>query len=182
MEREIILLPSLLLASGFECLNTQDIKFLNNYRKHFDKTRHNLEEIFIVTESDYELGGIMNPFNQMAIDHEIYEQVRKGIQTFPYVTRIDLNKIVYSKQVKEIIKSLTKEIVTDFKSDIEINEGIQMAVRNSTFCNQSIELIKSLPIYAKISAFHLCGQGLKLIDAFNHFLTLYLKKKRNRKL
>ncbi|MDG2448958.1 MAG: hypothetical protein P8M34_04955, partial [Saprospiraceae bacterium] len=67
MKRDIILLPSLLLASGFESLNTQDIKFLNNYRKHFDKTKYDLEEIFIVTESDYELGGIMNPFNQMSI-------------------------------------------------------------------------------------------------------------------
>jgi len=176
VKRDIILLPSLLLASGFECLQTQDIKFLNNYRKHFDKTKHNLEEIFIITESDYELGGIMNPFNKFHPDQIIYDQVRQGIQTFPYVTRIDLNRIVYAKKVKELTKQITKEITSELRKNLETNTGIQMAIRNREFCSSSIDNLKTLPVYQKVCSLHMCGYGLKLIDGFNHFLELYLKR------
>ena len=181
MERDIILLPSLLLASGFEFLQTRDIKFLNNYRKHFDKTKNNIEEIFIIAESDYELGGIMNPFNLMQIEPETYEAVKQGIHTFPYVTRIDLYRIIYSKKSKEISRNIIKEILTDFRSSLDSCEGLKMAISKNAFCEESSELLKNNVVYQKLVSLHLCGYGLKLIDTFNFFLAIYFKRKRKKK-
>ena len=178
MKREIILLPSLLLASGFESLNTRDIKFLNNYRKHFDKTKYNLEEIFIVTESDYELGGIMNPYNQMTVPTSLYELCKSKIKAFPYATRLDLKELIYESSVNNIFETLIDEIHNEMNDLLESgNEHIRESISEGKFNVQNLEVFKSFQFYQKSIALHLCGFGDLIIDTFNNILTRYLEKK-----
>lgn len=177
MKREIILLPSLLLASGFESLNTQDIKFLNNYRKHFDKTKFNLEEIFIVTESDYELGGIMNPYNQMNIPEKVYEICKSSIPAFPYATRIDIKEIIYQQSVDALLENLLSEIKSEITQLFEQgNRYVQEAISERKFSLQILESIKTYSFYQKVVALHLCGYGLLISDSFNNILSKYLEE------
>ncbi len=180
MKRDIILLPSLLLASGFESLNTQDIKFLNNYRKHFDKTKYDLEEIFIVTESDYELGGIMNPFNQMSIPNEIYDLCKTSISAFPYATRFDLQELIYRQKVELLFEELLYEITTEMKTLLESgNEFLQEAVVENKFTLQILDSVKVHPFYQKVVALHLCGFGNVIFDSFNKILQKYIADKKD---
>lgn len=172
------MLPSLLLASGFESLNTQDIKFLNNYRKHFDKTKYDLEEIFIVTESDYELGGIMNPFNQMTISNTLYDLCKAEIKAFPYATRLDLREIIYESSVKRIFNGLLNEIFKEITEILEGgNENIRQCISEKTFSVQNLEFFKTFQFYQKSVALHLCGFGDVVIDTFNQILEKYLEER-----
>ena len=177
MKRDIILLPSLLLASGFESLSTQDIKFLNNYRKHFDKTKYNLEEIFIVTESDYELGGIMNPYNQMNIPSKVYDLCKSSIPAFPYATREDIKEIVYKQSVDNLFQGLLSEIFSEITHLFEKGDKfIKEAISEQKFSLQCLESIKVFPFYQKVVALHLCGFGTVISDSFNKMLSQYLEE------
>ena len=175
MKRDIILLPSLLLASGFESLSTQDIKFLNNYRKHFDKTKFNLEEIFIVTESDYELGGIMNPFNQMSIPGEVYDLCKSSIPAFPYATRLDLKELIYQSKINSLFEGLLMEIYSDLSALYdEGNQWILEATTEKKFSLQGLDGLKTHGVYQKTVALHLCGFGNVIFDSFNKVLSRFL--------
>ncbi|MEE9371784.1 MAG: hypothetical protein V3V00_01900 [Saprospiraceae bacterium] len=178
MKREIILLPSLLLASGFECLGTQDIKLLNNYRKHFDMTKFNLEEIFIVTESDYELGGIMNPFNQMSISSTLYNLCKSSIQSFPYVTRLKIKELIYQPSLEDIFMSLKNELFEELAAlQQSSNEPIRESISQGFFNIQNLDLLKTFHFYQKTVALHLCGFGEVINDTFNNILNEYLELK-----
>jgi len=176
VNRDIILLPSLLLASGFECLDTQDVKFLNNYRKHLDKTKFDLEEIFMVTSSDFELGGIMNPFNLMDGTTSMYEECKNHFSSFPYLSRIDIKTKIYQNHLDQILINLINEIVTEI-SDLQKvqNPQILESISENGFNIRDIDQLKEQRLYQKTVSLHLCGYGNIILDAFNKVLKEYMK-------
>lgn len=171
MNREIILLPSLLIASGFECLTTTDVKFLNNYRKHLDRSKYNLDEIFMATPDDFELGGILNPFNEMGSIQSLVHRYCGYFTSYPYLTRNDIKSHVYSFDFNSILTRLKDEAVEELnelqlKENHEVLEGIEA----NKFTVKNLKQLQEERFYHKTLSLHLCGFGDVMLDAFNRIL------------
>jgi hypothetical protein len=177
VNRDIILLPSLLIASGFECLSTREVKFLNNFRKHLDRSKYDLEEIFMVTTSDFELGGIMNPYNEFGNVSQSMIEYRSLFSSYPYLSRLQIKTSIYEKELEEIVTNLEKEIISDFERlQKDHHPLILHSMANSSFTVATVKALQNHLFYQKAIALHLCGIGDILLDTFNYILDKYLKR------
>ena len=148
---------------------------MNNYRKHLDKTKFDLEEILTVTNCDFELGGIMNPFNQIGEGHILYENCKNLFPSFPYISRLDIQSYIYKDSFDQIFNNLQKEIISEISILVTTDSPYLIkSIDAQKFTGNELENLKEFQFYQKTVALHLCGLGDTLLDAFNKILSRFI--------
>lgn len=168
----IILHPAVLIAAGFETITSRQVRFLNAHRLHFHSKLHDLDQTFVASISDFELGGIMNPYGILFDAKEAYAEYGAHLINFPYLTRRQILRTLYLVDLDKIWSEMMMELFTDL-SDFCIAHK-----RSRAYLTPSTTVIHELynyPIYQKISALHLCGLGSRLIDSFAYVFEHFKK-------
>ena len=163
----LILHPALLMASGVETLTSRDMRILNSYRLHFYENHFDHPNTIVLSESDFMLGGILNPMGSLREPHQLINQYRPLFRGFPYVQLQSVKSKVYLPLISEILNRIHVEIKKDIQS-VAIRRRIPINTLNMTN-------LKNLPPYNKIAAVHMCGFGSKLREAFDYYLEAMAK-------
>ena len=90
--------PAILIAAGFECLNSADVRFLNACKKHFNPVKDNFSQVLLISPYDFELGGIFNPDDNMVDPVIAYRQMSERIPDFPYLNKHQIIKYLYDEK------------------------------------------------------------------------------------
>ena len=166
----IALHPAVLIASGFECITSNQVKFLNAHRRHFHHKVYDLDKTISVTQEDFSLGGILNPYGEFLDTREAQLEAAEKAPSFPYLTRRSIIKAFYQEELSSIWSELLIELFEDLSEFCVVNKRPKGYYVANT---KVIHELYSYPIYHKISSLHLCGLGSKLIDAFDYVFELY---------
>lgn len=169
MIRSLMLHPALIVARGFESMDTSDMRFLNAYRKHFEEARE-LHKMKVYRPEDFLLGAILNPEDAFHDVNEAYVAARDRIDSFPYMTMYEVRLHFYYGRIAMIYEALCAELYRD------LDQYATQYYRSSSYFESSNQVMRHLektPIYAKIHALHQCGLGIKLIDTFEVILSGY---------
>ena len=158
----LILHPALLIASGVETLTSQDSRVLNAYRLHFFENRFHHSDTIMLRESDFMLGGILNPTGVLREPQTLINHYRPLFSGFPYVRLNAIKSTVYHPLISDIVQRVLREIKLDIKT---LAHQRKLPVNTLNMTN-----MKNLSPYNKIAALHMCGLGLKLREAFDYFL------------
>lgn len=167
MVGNLFLHPAILIASGFECLNSSDVRFLNASRKHFNPHKDNFAQIQLITPMDFELGGIFNPTDRMLEPIIAYKQAQERIPDFPYMTKTQIVKYIYQERLEITFQKVVQELLFTIKKTLGYNDSnISRLFDTGSTNTKAIRLLKKTDIYAQINALHKCGVGNRLTDAF----------------
>ena len=158
-----VLHPALLIASGFESLSSKQVRFLNSYRRHFYSNTIEFSKTNVISKKDFELGGIMNPFDQFFDIDSVYRQSSQLINNFPYLTYREIQTQIYFQPIRQIWRELLTEVFLDLSSFCIATKRSRDFFQAAT---PVLHEISSFPVYNKICALHSCGLGGKLSDAF----------------
>ena len=155
---------------GYECLTSEQTRFLNTLRRHFpDQSHHNVDMI-TVEVSDCDLGGILNPHTKLQDPQMIYMEAGRRLDNFPYTHKSEIFSTFYYDKMSEIWSDVIHEIC----GDLEVySRHLKLPVRHFEPTHQVIHELADVWIYDKISALHLCGLGSKLADAFAYVFTSF---------
>ena len=159
----IVLHPAILIASGFESISSQQVRFLHAYRLHFHEHAQDLTETLVLTKRDFDLGGILNPFGKFFDSEDAYIKFGKTISNFPYLTRREIIGYVYKYELTKIWAELLSELYGDLSQYCVTHKRTRDYFQATT---KVIHDLSQYPIFNKISALHSCGLGGKLADAF----------------
>ena len=162
--------PAVLIAAGYECLTSEQTRFLNTLRRHFpDQSHHNVDMI-TVEVSDCDLGGILNPHTKLQDPQMIYMEAGRRLDNFPYTHKSEIFSTFYYDKMSEIWSDVIHEIC----GDLEVySRHLKLPVRHFEPTHQVIHELADVWIYDKISALHLCGLGSKLADAFAYVFSSF---------
>lgn len=160
--------PAILIASGVECIDSRDVRFLNAYRRFFAREKYTPNISILIRETDFQLGGIMNPNDLFIIPSQAYSKYQSRYSSFPCLTMKQIRQLVYQKRLQQIATKIWDEVNQDIRSlKIEGADQLYRWLSRPTSAGE---------IYPKIVALHLCGLGEKLRDAFGLVLDYYLSK------
>ena len=162
----LVLHPPLLIAAGFECVTTRDVRFLNAYRKHFTRNASKDNSPLLITADDFKLGGIMNPFDLFLVPSIAYYKCKSQWCSFPYLTYQQIFQFVYEEELTFLYHRLLNEVLADIRDwagDKNIDDLRKKLLRPK----------ESGSIYNKIVALHMSGLGEKLRDAFYYCIDRY---------
>jgi len=131
----------------------------------------------MVTSGDFELGGIMNPYNDIYNVSELLPKCKSLISSFPYISRNQIKTAVYKSPFDQIFYNLKEEITSDLLHLKQSkNLYILESIADNCFSIKTLKSLKNHFLYQKILALHLCGFGEFLQDAFNNILEYFLNK------
>ena len=171
----IILHPAILIASGFDCLSSKQVRFLNAHRRHFHTKIYDLNQTLSITPEDLTLSGILNPFGHFHDVDTIYRKMSQSIPNFPYLSRREILSYIYKEELNNIWSEMMHELFIDLTEFcIEQKRPKDYFVSDTNVIH---ELYK-FPIYQKITALHLCGLGGRLLDTFNYVFSRFRKYER----
>lgn len=155
--------PAVLIAAGYECLTSEQTRFLNTLRRHFPDPSHHNTEMITIEKSDCRLGGILNPHTLLQDEQFIYMDAGSRLDNFPYTHKSEIFSTFYFDKMSKIWTDLIQEIC----GDLEVySRHLKLPIRHFRPTHQIIHELSDTWIYHKISALHLCGLGAKLADAF----------------
>ncbi len=167
MVEKLFLHPAILIASGFECLDTADIRFLNAFKKHFNPHKDNFAQIRLITPDDFELGGIFNPTNIMVEPINGFRQAQERIPDFPYLNQYQILRILYQERLELTFQKITQELLYTIKGSLGCNDmNIARLFDNPDTSSRAIKIIQKTEVFKKVHALHKCGLGNRLSDAF----------------
>lgn len=167
MVENLFLHPAILVASGFECLTTSDVRFLNASKKHFNPHKDNFAQVILLTPMDFELGGILNPCDKMIEPITAYRMASERIPDFPYLNKYQILKHLYEERLQVTFQKIIQEILVTIKKTLGYNDfNIARLFDAPTTSSKAIKLIQKTDVYTKINALHRCGVGNRLADAF----------------
>ncbi len=159
----LMLHPALLIVSGFESITSEDVRFLNAYRRHFDKTNLDKDKTEVYGESELELGGILNPCCNMMDPKLNAHIIAQTFATYPYLTIRDIWYQLYAPRIEDIFSKLLGEIFTNLTAySVDYKRPASFFQANTSV----IRMIETSPCYTQIAALHMCGLGDKLGGAF----------------
>lgn len=168
MVEKLFLHPAILIASGFECLDSADVRFLNACKRHFNPLKDNFAQIRLITPLDFEFGGIFNPTNQMIEPLDGYKQAQERIPDFPYLNQYQILKYLYQERLEVTFQKITQELLQTIKVSLGCNDlNIARLFDNPNTSSRAIKIIQSTDAYKKVHALHKCGLGNRLSDAFS---------------
>ena len=158
--------PALLVAKGFESLNTSYMRFLQAYRNHFEEAT-DLHRTRVYCPDDFLLGRILNPENNYFDINEAYIEARERIDSFPYMTLYEIRMHFYYGRIASIFQALCAELNRDLELFAQ-----QYHKPLSAFLDISIAMreLQATEIYHKIMALHLCGLGNNKTKAFQFII------------
>lgn len=168
--KSLLLHPALLIVSGFESISSDDVRFLNAYRSHFDNKTEDDNLTKVYTERDFELGGILNPTADFGSSYEKINQALSLFPTYPYLTRANIWQTLYAPTLVDIFYKLLGEVFQNLTTYSVYHK------RPSSFFQSNTSVIRSLessPCYGQIAALHMCGLGDKLGNAFDWVFSRY---------
>ena len=164
MNPMVSLHPALLMASGYECINSRDARLLHAYRQYFYEQQPNGNDTHVVSPADFAPGGICNPTNLFASENSAYMSCMGNIKNFPYLTFAELKAAFYYEPINKIQYKVLNELYDEIEAYLLAHKlpysFLQPTTEVITKINQSI-------LYQKIVALHLCGMGEKLRDTFD---------------
>jgi len=146
------------------------VRFLNAHRRHFHHKLYDLDKTAPVSQEDFALGGILNPYGDFLDTHQSQLEAAEQIPSFPYLTRRDIIRVFYQEELSAIWSELMIEMFEDLSQFCIDHKRPRGYFQAST---QVIHELYSYPIYHKISSLHLCGLGEKLLDAFDYIFNLF---------
>ncbi len=159
--------PAILIASGFECLSSADVRFLNACKKHFNPTQDNFAQVRLISPQDFELGGIFNPDDHMIDPFTAYRQMSERIPDFPYLNKYQIIRYVYDEKLEVTFQRVIQELLHTIKRTLGVNDmNIARLFDGSATSARAIKLIQKTDIYRQVNALHKCGVGDRLSDAF----------------
>ncbi len=164
MNPMVSLHPALLMASGYECIDTRDAKLMNAYRAYFESTQPTLSETRVVRPDDFAPGGICNPFGLFANENTAYMQQMGRVKNFPYLTYSELRAAFYHEPLTQILNKVLNELYDEVEAFLLKNKLPYSFLQPTT---DVITRINQTQLYQKIVALHLCGMGEKLRDTFD---------------
>lgn len=168
MVENLFLHPAILIASGFECLTSTDVRFLNACKKHFNPLKDNFAQILLITPMDFELGGIFNPSDEMIEPIFAYRQTSERIPDFPYLNKYQIIKHIYEDQLEMTFQKIVNEILFSIKKTLGCNDmNIARLFDTPSTSSKAIKLVEKTDVFQKINALHKCGVGDRLTDAFS---------------
>jgi len=176
MVESLILHPALLVAKGFESLNTSDMRFLQAYRNHFEEAKE-LHRTRVYRPDDFLLGGILNPESEYFDINEAYIEARDRIDSFPYMTMYEIRMHFYYGRIAQIFDCLCKELYQEMDLYAQKNQ-IPLAAFLDT--SSAIRLLERTILYPKILALHQCGLGSKKAYAFQTIIEGFLNLQRSK--
>jgi len=142
-----------------------------------DRSKYSLDELFLVSESDFELGGIMNPFNLMQDISRSESEIAHHFSSWPYVSRNDIKMIVYRPSLDEIFENLEGEVLCHLSLLRESqNPYILQSLTEGSFSLTALKPLQEHVFYQKTLALHLCGFGEVVLHAFNIILDKFTSK------
>lgn len=175
MVEKLFLHPAILIASGFECLDSADVRFLNASKRHFNPRKDNFAQIRLITPIDFEFGGIFNPTNAMIDPIKGYRQAQERIPDFPYLNQYQILRHLYLERLEITFQKVTQEILETIKKTLGCNDlNIARLFDNPDTSTRAIKIMHNTDIYRQIHALHKCGVGNRLTDAFSWVFHKYL--------
>jgi len=157
--------PAVLIAAGYDCLTSKQIRFLNTLRGHYpDKSHHN-NEMVTVSVNDCDLGGILNPQTELKEAKQLYAEASSQLENFPYTHKSEIFSVFYYDKMTVIWSDLIHEICVDLDN---YSRHHKLPVRYFRPTHQVIHDLSHTQIYQKISALHSCGLGNKLSESFEY--------------
>jgi hypothetical protein len=167
MVENLFLHPAILIASGFDCLTSSDVRFLNACKKHFDPIKDNFAQVILITPMDFELGGILNPEDQMIEPVSAYRKASERIPDFPYLNKYQILKYIYEERLEMTFQKIIQEVLASIKKTLGFNDfNIARLFDTPNTSSKAIKLIQKTDVYTKVNALHQCGVGNRLTDAF----------------
>ena len=170
--RTIVLHPAILIASGFESITSRQVRFLNAHRSHFYSEPLDFYETIVISKSDFDLGGMMNPFGNFFDINHAYRQFGQSITNFPYLTRLEVLKYIYESDLSRIWVELLAELFGDLSEYCVVHKRTRDYFKAST---QILHELSNTMLFQKISALHSCGLGGKLLDAFDYVFKKFVE-------
>jgi len=161
--------PALLIVSGYESITSDDVRFLNAYRRHFDKRNLDKDKTELYGESDLALGGILNAHGAY-IDHHRGNQIAALFATYPYLTIRDIWYQLYAPVLSDVFQRLLNETFRHLSAYSVAHKRPVSFFQPQT---SVIRLLESSPCYSMIAALHMCGLGDKLGHAFGWVFERY---------
>jgi len=166
----IVLHPAILVASGFECLTTKQMRFLDNHKSHFSTRQRDWTESCSLSPEDFKLGGLLNPHGRLEDPDRAYVLATDDFPRYPIATWQDIFKKYYVKELTHIWQEILVELCLDLHTYChDQSKHAEELAANSSCIHQ----MSKYPIYQKITALHLCGLGDRMADAFDFVFTIY---------
>lgn len=160
--------PALLIASGIDSLTSREVCFLNNFRRYFRISKMDMTEVLTITPIDFQVGGLLNPRNEMIPPEEHFHYCCSLMTCSPYMSREEIYHNFYKSGLDQILSGIKEEIIRDMMNVFDGRASFQ-----GLNLSQRIALLYKTDIHPKIVALHLCGIGSKLGDAFRYLLEAY---------
>lgn len=171
MIEALILHPALLVAKGFESLNTADMRFLHAYRKHFEGAIE-LHRTCVYRPEDFLLGGILNPQSDYFDIREAYAEASHRIDSFPYMTMYEIRMHFYYGRILKIFDAMLFELYQGLSIYAnQYHRPISFFQTNAG----SMRYLEGSPMYHQVVALHQCGLGRKLVNAFEYVFDGYVR-------
>ena len=166
----IVLHPAVLVASGFECLTTKQMRFLAAYRKHFTQGLSNAHTLISIEPDDLELGGILNPHGSLESPALILSVATSLFKRFPLVTQQEIFEAYYQKELSTIWQELLVELCIDIE---QYCSDTKTPIQEIIVDTKLISSLSKKDIYHKVQALHRAGLGDRLLDTFRYVFSIY---------
>jgi len=153
------------VAAGYECLTSKQIRFLHNTRRHYPSASDHNDSMMTLSISDCDIRGILNPLTELRPADDVYKYASLRLKSFPYTHKSEIFLHFYYEKITQIWSELIDEICTDLEA---YSRSLRLPIRHFTATHQTMHQLANTAIYEKISALHMCGLGVKLIDAFDY--------------
>ncbi len=170
MVESLILHPALLVAKGFESLNTRDMRFLHVYRRYFEEAKEK-HKTRVYSPEDFQLGGILNPESQFLDVHATFMEASDRIDSFPYLTLYEVRTHFYYGRISQIFDALMSEVFRGLDDSGVLDYYGDILLRVDKRIIKSLERTR---VYNQIMALHRCGLERKLSGAFQYVLSRYV--------
>ncbi len=155
--------PALLMASGYESIDSRDAKLLNAYRAYFGSYASNGHQTHIIKPADFIPGGICNPHGHLDDENMSYIRCMGKVRNFPYLTYQEIEHAFYQEPIREVMQRVLNELYDEIEAYL-LDQKLPYSFLQPT--TEVITFLNSSPLYRKITALHLCGMGEKLKDSF----------------
>ena len=178
MIESLMLHPAILVAKGFETLNTSDMRFLQAYRNHFEEAKE-LHRTCIYRPQDFLLGGILNPESEYFDINEAFIEARDRIDSFPYMTMYEIRMHFYYGRIASIFEALCSELYKELEF---FAQQYHMPLSSFLDTSRAIRKFERNSIYSKILALHQCGLGNKKSRAFEYIIDGFISLQRSKEM
>ncbi|MFT4566278.1 MAG: hypothetical protein ACI9FN_001233 [Saprospiraceae bacterium] len=178
MVESLILHPALLVAKGFESLDTSDMRFLQAYRNHFEEAKE-MHRTRVYRPQDFLLGGILNPGSEYFDINEAYAEACDRIDSFPYMTLYEIRMHFYYGRIASIFDGLCLELHRELEM---YAQQYQKSLVSFTDTPTAIRQLERTSIYSKIRALHQCGLGNKKSKAFQFIIEGFISMQRSKEV